>query len=479
MRTLLLGLAVLAACGTDVEPLDPGSGSAARVSWYQDVAPIVSKHCMSCHQDGGIAPFALTDYESATSNIQRMLAQIDGGTMPPFDAREEPGCTPRFGWKDDPRLSAQEKQTLHDWLAQGLAKGEVAQIPPPASTALSGVTQTLTPTTGFSSAGDRDQFVCYVLDPRSPGAWVTGLQVRPGIPEVVHHVVVTELVAGADQDAVVAAHGIGQPWDCSAEQAPGSIVVSIWTPGNQPMETPSDLAVPLLQNAKLVMQLHYHPGGGSYQPDATSIDLRTSSAWPKKMYFVGAFGNATAAPQLLPDPDDRTQTPEFRIPANRPDHEEHMRFTVPDLGNLTNVRLYSANPHMHLIGTHISGTIERPAPRGTDPQSECLANGNWNFDWQRTYVYDAPLDQLPSVQAGDVIDVQCHWNNTLENPFVQRALADQGLNAPIDISLGEGGSTDEMCLEIFGIAVDAPPQPTARTAPEATMIPDQLVRAIR
>ena len=156
-----------------------------------------------------------------------------------------------------------------------------------------------------------------------------------------------------------------------------------------------------------------------------------------------------------------------------------MRFTVGDLGTLTGVTLYSANPHMHLIGTHISGKIERPAARGNDPQNECLANGNWNFDWQRTYIYDAPLDQLPSVQTGDVIDVQCHWNNTLDNPFVQRALADQGLNAPVDISLGEGGSTDEMCLEIFGIAVDAPPQPAARTAPDASMIPTSFLKTIR
>lgn len=480
MRISLLGLALVAACGTDVEPLTDAPTATAQVTWYQDVAPIVSAHCMSCHQAGGIAPFALTDVESARMNVHRMLEQIDKGAMPPFDAREEADCTPRFGWKDDPRLSAAEKQTLHDWLDQGLAEGEVAPIAPPASTELPGVTQTLTPATGFVASGDRDQFICTVLDPQSAtGTWVTGLQVRPGQPEVVHHVVVTELTAGTEQDAVVAAHGVGQPWDCSAEQQPGSIVVSIWTPGNQPMETPADLAVPLLANAKLVQQIHYHPAGLAHAADKTSIDLRTSNVWPKKMYFVGAFGNATTAPQLLPDPEDRTSAPEFRIPANSAAHTEHMRITVPDLGGLTDVRLYSANPHMHLVGTHISGTIERPAARGSDPQQECLANGDWNFDWQRTYIYDAALDQLPSVQAGDVIDIECRWDNTIENPFVQRALADQGLNAPVDIQLGEGGSTDEMCLEIFGIAVDAPPQPTGRTAPDPSMLPMQLVRAIR
>jgi hypothetical protein len=478
MRIPLLGLALLAACGTDVEPLTDAEPT-AKVTWYQDVAPIVSRHCMSCHRDGGIAPFALTDFESARMNASRMLEQIDQGAMPPFDAREEADCTPRFGWKDDPRLSPAEKQTLQDWLDQGLAEGDVAEIPAPPSTELAGVTKSLTPAAGFTSSGDRDQFICTVLDPQSAtGAWVTGLQVRPGVAEVVHHVVVTELQAGAEQDTVVGAHGIGQPWDCSREQQPGSIVVSIWTPGNQPMETPADLAVPLTANAKLVMQIHYHPAGLAHPSDKTSIDLRTSNVWPRKMYFVGAFGNAVAAPDLLSDPEDRTAAPEFRIPAYSANHLEHMRVTVPDLGGLTDVRLYSANPHMHLIGTHIASSIERPAARGSDPQQECLANGNWNFDWQRTYIYDAALDQLPSVQAGDTIDIQCRWNNTLENPFVQRALADQGLNAPVDISLGEGGSTDEMCLEIFGIAVDAPPQPTGRTGPEPGMLPTHLLDAL-
>jgi hypothetical protein len=479
MRKTLLGLALLSACGTDVEPLAPDAAPVSQLTWYQDVAPVVSKHCMSCHQDGGIAPFALTDYDSARENAQRMLVQIDQGSMPPFNATEESACTPRFGWVDDPRLSVNEKKLLHDWVDQGAAKGEVATVPAPPSTDLAGITRTIKPTTGFAASGDRDQFICYVLDPVTTGTWLTGLQIRPGVPEVVHHVVLTEIFAGATQDQLVAQHPIGQPFDCSTIQQPGDLVVNIWTPGNQPMETPNDLAVPLLQGAKIIMQLHYHPAGGTHAPDATAIDLRTSSVWPKKMYFVGAFGNATAAPQLLPDPEDRTTTPEFRIPANSADHTEHMRFTVGDLGTLTNVRLYSANPHMHLIGSHISGSIERPAARGGDPQKECLANGPWNFDWQRTYIYDAPLDQLPSVQQGDIIDIQCKWNNTIENPFVQRALNDQGLVAPVDISLGEGGSTDEMCLEIFGIAVDAPPQPTARTAPDASMLPAQLLKQLR
>src|SRR5258705_3449076 len=84
----------LAACGTDIS--DPPEQT-ARVTWYQDVAPIVSEHCMSCHQTGGIAPFVLTDYDNMQAHATLALDKIDKGQMPPFDAREEADCTPRFG----------------------------------------------------------------------------------------------------------------------------------------------------------------------------------------------------------------------------------------------------------------------------------------------------------------------------------------------------------------------------------------------
>ena len=181
------------------------------------------------------------------------------------------------------------------------------------------------------------------------------------------------------------------------------------------MQTAGDIAVPIVGGSKLVMQIHYHPAGQTHAPDKTGIDLRITNAWPQRMYFVTAFGNEFQAPSLQPGPGDNG-TPRFLIPKNTADHTEHMRVTIPNLGNLTDVRLFSANPHMHLVGTHIAATLERPAARGGDPKTECVANGGWNFDWQRTYQYDAPLDKLPTVQAGDVLDIKCRWDNTIAEP---------------------------------------------------------------
>jgi hypothetical protein len=458
-----------AACGTDtmVEG-DDGVDPTPRATWYQDVGPILAEHCMGCHSAGGIAPFSLTEYEEAVEVSMQMVAKVDAGEMPPFDAREEADCTPRHSWQDDPRLSAAQKQTLHAWIDDGHALGTEAELPKPPTTALQGISKTLTPTVGWTTVGTKDQFICYVLDPGNTElTWLTGLQVRPGNDVVVHHAVLTEITKAEDITAIVAQRGVGQPWDCGQSATPGDFVVNVWTPGNQPMQTPAELAVPLVPNAKIVMQIHYHPANQNNQIDFTSVDLKFSSVWPRKMYFVAAFGNEFQAPNLMPSPDEAPGTPaKFMIPRNAPDHPEKMFRTLASLGGLTGVKVYSANPHMHLVGTHISGRINRPSARGNDPQTECLANGGWNFDWQRTYIYDAPIDQLPGIEAGDTFEISCTWNNTIQNPFVQRMLHDSNLPPqPIDITLGEQ-TTNEMCLEIFGLAVDAPPPPaSSRTAP--------------
>lgn len=450
---------VVSACGTDyVEPSEP----VAKTTWYQDVAPIVAERCMGCHQSEGIAPFALTTYEDAVEHGAMMADAVDRGIMPPFDAREDADCTPRHGWQDDPRLTAAEKATLHAWVDGGFEKGTEDTIEIPATPELANVAQTLTPAHGYVTSGTRDEFMCFVLDPGNTTLrWVTGMQVRPGNDLVVHHAVVSQ-VDEAEGTSLVAQHGVGTAFAC--DTTPGNFIMHIWTPGNQPMQTPPELAIPLLPRSKIVMQIHYHPAGGTHLPDATKIDLAYSTTWPRKMYFVTAVGNEVAAPNLEPGPGD-VGGARFLIPANAAEHTEKMFRDITTLGTLTNVKLYSVNPHMHLVGTHISSKILRPAARGSEPQTECLANGGWNFDWQRTYAYDAPIDELPSIEVGDRISVSCTWNNTLDNPFVERMLHDSNLPPqPIDISLGEQ-TTNEMCLEIFGIATDAPAQPRLATDP--------------
>jgi mono/diheme cytochrome c family protein len=464
-----LGLGLAACGGGDPSGGDPDAPPAARLTWYQDIGPIVAEHCMECHQDGGIAPFSLTSYADVVELAPQLLAAVETGLMPPWDAEDAADCTPTRSWKDDPRLSTAEIDTLRAWIDDGMAEGTLAELPEPPDTTLTDVSHTLTPAEGYVTSGPSDEFMCFLLEPEflAPVKWMTGLQVRPGNPDVVHHAVLAVMQPGAELDALKATVGVGRAYPCTnPATATGAYLLGVWTPGNQPMQTASDLAVPILRGSAVVMQIHYHPANQVNAPDATAVDLRLGDTWPEKMYTYGSWGNAFAAPDLLPGPHDRygTAFPEFRIPADTDDHSEHMRFTV-DTGELGSVPLFAAYPHMHYIGIGLQVRIERATPSAGEPAEECLVNvPRWNFDWQRAYQYDAAFADLPAVQTGDVIDVRCTYDNTLANPFVQRALEDAGLTTPIDIALGEE-TLDEMCLGIFGIVLDAPPQGGAVAMP--------------
>ena len=470
-RAGLLVAVALTACGEEAG--DPPPPPPTGPTWFADVAPIVARHCMGCHQDGGIAPFSLTDYDAAAPIARQLLEAVETGLMPPFDAREQPDCAPPRGWQDDPRLSPAELATLRAWIDAGTPAGTPAAVAPPPPPTLAGVTTTLTPSTPYVTRGEQDEFICVALDPGNAQlAWVNGLQIRAGNPDVVHHAVTVALFPKRDpgdpdgaNEQLRASGMIGVPFDCAdggVTTMANSFLLGVWTPGNQPIDLPAGVAAPLLARSLIVIQLHYHPGGRvDNAPDATAVDLRLVSARPTELYTATAVGNAAAAPQLLAGADDRG-APEVRIPANAAAHAEQMRFTIGEVD--APVPLFSAYPHLHYLGTGIDVRIERAAPTTAQPARECLYSGDWNFDWQRSYLYDAPVAALPTVATGDVVELRCTYDNTLRNPFVQRALADAGLTAPIDVTLGEQ-TLDEMCLGIFGVVV--PLAPAARPLAEA------------
>lgn len=90
------------------------------------------------------------------------------------------------------------------------------------------------------------------------------------------------------------------------------------------------------------------------------------------------------------------------------------------------------------------------------PAEECLLQTpDWDFEWQRYYPYDAEIEALPFVMPGDTFELTCRYDNSMNNPFVREALAEQGLDAPRDVVLGEE-TLDEMCLLAVTVFTKAP-----------------------
>ena len=201
--------------------------------------------------------------------------------------------------------------------------------------------------------------------------------------------------------------------------------------------------------AGLIGNLGDYFGGETFLAET---DLWGTTGIPTYVSTLSLIGNAHAQQAsgmgLQPGAGD-TAGPEFRIPANAQDHIESMRFALP--AATPEYRLWTVASHMHYVGTDMRIGITRAAA-GSEPAEECLLETpKWDFNWQRGYQYDVPIDQAPTVKAGDVLNLRCTYDNSSRNSFVQNALAEQGLTEPRDVVLGEE-TLDEMCLGVFGLA---------------------------
>jgi hypothetical protein len=437
-----------------------GDGLAQETTWHQHIAPLMVEKCGQCHREGGIAPFALDDYEQAAPWAELALDAIESGQMPPWGQAVTEECQPRHGFEDDPRLSEEQLALLRDWILDGTPEGDpetAAPVPELAPLDLEGADLSLTIPDMEIGPGS-DQFWCFVLDPQFEGpTFIDATQVVPGNDEIVHHVLIYIDESGQSEQLA----GDDGRYECFGGPGLSSpTLIGAWAPGVPPNEMPDQVAMNIPEGAKLVMNVHYHPTGEPEVDSGTSLDIRLETGAP--LYFgqlalIGNIGSSLGPGMgLLPGPNDSTDSPEFRIPAGVEDHTETMVFRLPN--SIPPLKIFSASSHMHYVGTDMLIGLDRAEPEeGTGIEKECLVQTpNYSFEWQRGYTYDAPLDEVPTAKPGDFLYMRCTYNNSMSNPYVVDALAEQGLSEPVDVYLGEE-TLDEMCLGVFGVAFSIAP----------------------
>jgi len=444
-------------------PDAPAEAAAVAPTFHKDVEPILQRHCQTCHRPGGIAPMPLMTFADASPMSAPMRFQTQRGLMPPWDGVATSECTPPHPWKNDARLSGAEIATLGAWADTGAEEGDPKDAPEPVTFAtgdLPGMNAELAPSAPFTAGGARDEFRCFVLDPKlATTRFVNGTFVVPGNPKVVHHAVIfTD--PGRESLPLVGADG---SYECAGgSRVSNSGVLAVWAPGASPIELPSNIGYPLTPGTLLVMQIHYHPSGVPMaDPDTTKFQMRLTDTKPEYYLVTAAIGNFPSplpgGDGLLAGPDDPAGGPVFYIPANVKGHTESMQWTVP--AGLTNdVYIYGVMAHMHLVGVDMKIDLLGGAAAldgGGAGASTCLLQEpRWDFGWQRFYAYDAPIRDLPKLHSGDKIKVRCTYDNTMDNAHLAADLSAQH-RALAPVLLGEE-TTDEMCVALPQLLVKAP-----------------------
>ncbi|MET0838173.1 MAG: hypothetical protein ABWY19_05285, partial [Marmoricola sp.] len=133
-----------------------------------------------------------------------------------------------------------------------------------------------------------DDYRCFLLDPKvATDQFITGFNILPGNPDVVHHVILfrvpAALVAEAEQkDAATP----GQGWTCFGSSGLGSGAgleiddapwLGAWAPGGSEQVYGNGLGEELGRGSRVIMQVHYNLLAGK-SPDRSATELRVAPA---------------------------------------------------------------------------------------------------------------------------------------------------------------------------------------------------------
>jgi hypothetical protein len=387
MRMNLTVLFVLAA-GTLV--------AADRVTFSENIAPIVYANCVTCHRPGEAAPFALISYEDVKRRGSLIAAVTQSRYMPPWHAAHGYG-----EFADERRLTDAQIAAIGDWVKQGMPQGDAAKMPKlpqfPDGWHLGKPDLILEMPAAYEvPASGPDIYRNFALPTGlTEDKWVRAVEYRPGARKVVHHAIFSFVRGGAVANLD---HADGQPGfsgftSLGLGGAPGAAPsgpLGGWAVGTTPVFMPEGLALPLAKGSDFILQLHLHPTGKAETERSTVGIYFADKAPDRRIYNIGQPGFFG----LLSNLD---------IPAGEKNYSIKGTMKIP-----VDMRAYSVLAHAHYLGKEMKATAT--LPDGTIVP--LLWIQDWDFNWQDRYNYKVPV-LLPK---GTQLDVTITYDNSADNP---------------------------------------------------------------
>src|SRR5262245_54060655 len=187
---VLVLLTAMTTLGTQVSSPSSTSGSTQPVTFNKDVLPILQNNCQVCHRPGEVAPMSFLTYESTRPWAKAIRAAVLSRKMPPWFADPHYG-----GFRNAPKLNQADINTLAAWADSGAREGDPADKPSNVQWTEGwriqpDVVISMTEPYHIQAKGKGEIKEFFIPSPFAEDTWVSSIEVRPGDPSVVHHVIV-------------------------------------------------------------------------------------------------------------------------------------------------------------------------------------------------------------------------------------------------------------------------------------------------
>lgn len=366
------------------------------VSFYKDVAPIVQKNCQSCHRDGGVAPFELVSYDDVSGNAEKIREVVSERRMPPWHGR----LNPKFGkFLNDKRLSEADVNTILAWVDGDAPAGDPNDAPalvswPSADEWAIGkpdYVYKIDEPFRIPKAGVLDYQFFRVRLNHPEDRWFQAVEVRPGNPEVVHHIVLH--IVPADSRQYTGLMGMALLYGVNAERGR---MINDYIPGDtyNAKVYPSHQAVCIPKNTDLIYEIHYTPNNREATTDQSMVAFKWAPKPPAEEVLATVF---------------RKPIGRFRIPPHHPHYQVEDTYFFPH-----DIELDAVRPHFHLRGkSYRLEMIERN--KETDEivnRTTIVSVPIYDPNWQRSYELETPL----RIPAGTELLATGHFDNSSLNP---------------------------------------------------------------
>jgi len=279
---------------------------------------------------------------------------------------------------------------------------------------------------------------CFPMDMKlKKDQFVTGFEVVPGDPRIVHHVLTFSVSPdafpieapsyGANSkviDALKAANTDRFGWPCYAAAGKGVLIDALpatWAPGQGATKYPTGTGLRVKAGEILVMQVHDNLANvaeNAKPSDLSKVRVQLADSVEREGFMVlhdpFLFTSFTNKPQTL-EANKKGATLDWT--ATRKD----LDFFLPNSAG-DKFEIFAIYPHMHKFERKVHLTLTHPnAPEVCGAIVE-----KWNFDWQGFYWYDKPLQY----DAKTLLHYTCVYDTT-------------GATSPITPGFG---TENEMCL---------------------------------